>query len=61
MTATDHGGTLAGTTGGTLLTVLINIHPEDVLKTVVLACVGAVVSFIISVMMKWAMKKMRIL
>ena len=37
--------TKAGTFGGTLLTVLVNIHSADLLKTAVLAAVGAVVSF----------------
>jgi mannitol-specific phosphotransferase system IIBC component len=55
----NNGGTVAGTAGGTLLTIFANIHSEDVVKTVVLACIGAVVSFTISVGMKWIAKKLR--
>jgi len=58
-THNGNGGTVAGTAGGTLLTIFANIHSEDVVKTVVLACIGAVVSFTISVGMKWIAKKMR--
>lgn len=60
MTAHDnHGGTVAGTAGGTLLTVFANIHSEDVVKTVVLALIGAVVSFSISLGMKFLAKKLK--
>jgi mannitol-specific phosphotransferase system IIBC component len=58
-THSNHGGTVAGTAGGTLLTIFANIHSEDIVKTAVLACIGAVVSFIISITMKWISKKMR--
>ena len=46
-----------GTAGGTFLSVVPNILSEDVLKTVVLAAVGAVVSFLISWMLKLLLKK----
>jgi hypothetical protein len=46
-----------GTAGGTFLSVLPNLHSEDVLKTVVLASVGAIVSFIISLALKYLIKK----
>lgn len=55
----SNGGTVAGTAGGTLLTIFVNIHSEDIVKTAVLACIGAVVSFTISVIMKWIAKKLR--
>jgi hypothetical protein len=45
--------TVAGTAGGTLLTVFANVHSEDLVKTAVLAFVGAAVSFIVSLAMKW--------
>jgi hypothetical protein len=44
--------TKAGTAGGTLLTVFGNISSQDILKTVVLAAVGAVVSFGVTVFLK---------
>ena len=60
MTASSgHGGTVAGTAGGTLLTIFANIHSEDVVKTTMLAVIGAVVSFTISLLLKWISKKMR--
>jgi hypothetical protein len=46
-----------GTAGGTVLSIVPNIHSADVLKTVVLAAVGAVVSFSISWLLKWILKK----
>lgn len=55
----NHGGTVAGTAGGTLLTIFANIHSEDVVKTAVLAIIGAVVSFSISLGMKWIAKKLK--
>ena len=45
-------GTKAGTAGGTLLTIIVNIKSEDVLKTTILAAVGAVVSFGVSFLLK---------
>jgi hypothetical protein len=55
----NHGGTAAGTVGGTLLTIIANIHSEDIVKTALLACIGAIVSFSISLGMKWIAKKLR--
>jgi hypothetical protein len=49
--------TLIGTAGGTFLSVVPNLHSEDVLKTVVLASVGAIVSFAISLVLKFFIKK----
>jgi hypothetical protein len=55
MTTGNH--TLMGTAGGTFLSVLPNLHSEDVLKTVLLASIGAVVSFIVSMALKTLLKK----
>ena len=49
--------TKSGTIGGTLLVLLLNITSEEVLKTAVLAAVGAVVSFFISYLLKRIMEK----
>jgi hypothetical protein len=46
-----------GTAGGTFLSVLPNLHSEDVLKTIILAALGAIVSFIISILLKYLIKK----
>lgn len=42
----------AGTFGGVALSVLPNITSADVFKTIVLAFIGAVVSFGVSVLLK---------
>ena len=42
-----------GTTSGTLLSIVPNILSEDILKTVILAAVGAIVSFSVSLFLKW--------
>jgi hypothetical protein len=49
--------TLVGTVGGTFLSIVPNILSEDVVKTVVLATVGAIVSFTISLLLKCLTKK----
>ena len=49
--------TLMGTAGGTFLSVLPNIQSADVFKTVVLAAIGAIVSFTISLVLKIIIKK----
>jgi hypothetical protein len=49
--------TLMGTAGGAFLSVMPNLHSEDILKTVVLASIGAVVSFIVSMALKYLIKK----
>ena len=49
--------TYVGTAGGTFLSILPNLHSEDILKTVLLATIGAIVSFGISMVLKLFMKK----
>jgi hypothetical protein len=49
--------TLMGTAGGTFLSVVPNLDSEDVLKTVLLAAIGAIVSFGISLVLKFIIKK----
>ncbi len=48
---------LVGTAGGTFLSVLPNIHSADILKTVILATIGAIVSFTISLLLKFLIRK----
>ncbi|WP_445716173.1 hypothetical protein [Flavobacterium sp.] len=55
MTANNH--TLMGTAGGTFLSIVPNIHSEDIARTVILATVGAIVSFTISLLLKSLQKK----
>ncbi len=41
-----------GTAAGTLLSIIPNLHSEDILRTVVLALIGAVVSFTATLILK---------
>lgn len=51
--------TKAGTAGGTLLTIFGNISSQDIIKTIVLAGIGAVVSFSITVVLKSIIKRLK--
>jgi hypothetical protein len=51
--------TRAGTIGGTMLTVLVNIKSEDLLKTGILAALGAVVSFTVTLFLKFLIKRFK--
>ena len=48
---------LMGTAGGTFLSIVPNLSSDDIAKTVILATVGAVVSFTISLLLKSINKK----
>ena len=48
----ENSYTKTGTIGGTLTIILANINSADILKTAVLAGIGAVVSFGMSLLMK---------
>ena len=49
--------TVLGTVSGTVLTIIVNIGSSDILKTVALAAIGAVVSFFTSLFLKWILRK----
>jgi len=51
--------TKAGTAGGTLLTILVNIKSEDLIKTGILAAVGAVISFSVTLFLKFLIKRLK--
>ena len=51
--------TKAGTAGGTLLSIFANINSEDLIKTIVLAAVGAVVSFAVTLLLKLLAKRIK--
>lgn len=53
------GSAAIGTVGGTVFTIIGNIQSSDLIKTVILATVGAVVSFTLSMLLKWATKKLK--
>jgi len=57
MHAQQNTGALVGTAGGTLLSLFASIHADDVLKTVILAFTGAVVSFTASMTLRWLSRK----
>ena len=61
MSAHHHieSGTILGTVCGTVLTVVVNIGSSDLMKTAILAALGAVVSFSVSVLLKWLWAKIR--
>ena len=43
----------SGVVGGTLLSTALNISLDDVFFTVVMAVIGAVASFFVSLLLKW--------
>ena len=51
--------TTAGTVGGTLLTIFANISSEDLVKTAILAGVGAIVSFVVTLLLKIIIKRFK--
>ena len=52
-------GTTLGTVSGTALTIIVNIGSSDIIKTAVLAAVGAAASFCMSVLLKWLSSKFK--
>lgn len=51
--------TKAGTAAGTLLTIFANMHSEDLVKTAMLAGVGAFVSFFVTILLKAIIKRFK--
>jgi len=55
--------TRAGTAGGTFLAFIANLGKDDILKTIVLTMIGAVVSFVVSIVLQcilsWIKKERR--
>ena len=51
--------TKAGTLGGTFLTIVANIQSSDLLKTGILAAIGAVVSFGVTLFLKFLIKRIK--
>lgn len=56
-TATNHRSTVLITLGGTLTGFYKAVQAEDVLRTVLLAATGTVVSFLLTLLLKWVFKK----
>lgn len=51
------GHTKYGTAGGIITIIFVNLNSGDVLKTIILTSIGAIVSFSISLFMKYCLKK----
>ena len=51
--------TKTGTAGGTLLSIFANINSGDIVKTAILAAIGAVVSFVVTVSLKLLVKRIK--
>lgn len=51
------GHTIYGTLGGIITIFLVNITDGDLLKTALLSAVGAVVSILVSLAVKYALRK----
>lgn len=49
----------AGTAGGTLAVVLLQISNGELVKTVVLAALGAAVSFMVSLVLKMVVRRLK--
>lgn len=54
---TMDNNTRSGTFGGMLTVLLFRLDRGELLSTVLLAAIGAVVSFSVSVFLKWAVKR----
>jgi hypothetical protein len=51
--------TWAGTAGGTLFVIIMQVQATDVFRTAVLAAIGGGVSFSVSLLLKYLVKKFR--
>lgn len=51
--------TAIGTVTGTVVTVAANIDSQDYVRTMILAAVGAIASFVMSLVLKWVWKKIK--
>ena len=52
--------TKAGTASGTLLIILANIHSEDLLRTALLAAIGAAVSYLVTLLLKLLFRRWKV-
>jgi mannitol-specific phosphotransferase system IIBC component len=54
-----NGNTIAGTVGGTFLVVILQADMQELANTAIMAAVGAAVSFIVSVLLKYIAGRFR--
>jgi len=59
MTHHHDSTTALGTLTGTVFTVAATIDTQDYLKTVILAIIGATVSFVVSMVLRWLWNVLR--
>ena len=59
MENSDDNTTLIGTLSGTILSIIATFDLQDIVKTIILAAVGATVSFLVSRGLKWVWGKWR--
>lgn len=59
MEQTGEHTTTIGTISGTLLSVAATIDLQDITKTIVLAAVGASVSFLVTLFLKWVWRRFK--
>ncbi len=59
MEHSDDNTTLIGTLSGTILSVVAMFDAGDIIKTVIMATIGAVVSFLVSRGLRWIWGKWR--
>jgi mannitol-specific phosphotransferase system IIBC component len=52
-------GTRAGTIGGTLLSMVPVITSGEIIRTIILATVGALVSYLVSVLLKMLVQRIK--
>ena len=51
--------TRAGTAGGTFLAFIANLGKDDILKTIVLTMIGAVLSFVVSIVLQFILSRIK--
>ena len=59
MEHTNDNTTLIGTLSGTILSIFATFDLQDIVKTIILAAVGATVSFLVTKGLKWIWGKWR--
>jgi len=59
MEMTNDNTTIIGTVSGTILSVVAMFDAGDIIKTVIMATIGAVVSFLVSRGLKWIWGRLR--
>lgn len=53
------GSARMATAGGTILVMLLQLSSSELIRTSVLAAIGAIVSFVVSLALKWLVRHIR--